>query len=200
MKLLFKTTQKGFTPLAPFRNTFLTGLEVQPMRRLDDIFSANSPAAQSGGDKQSVVKLLTGFTLVELLVVLSVLGLLIVGSLAVLSDAKARARDSRRVGDIMVLHQALAMYLNNHDYYLVVTVAPPGAAISGSDTLSLALKNDGIVQADLVDPLSGQDVGGETFNYYYYTDADGKTYTLTYCLETTSVSGKQKGCNNSETF
>lgn len=189
MKLSIKIIQKGFTPL-----------EVQPARGLDNIFSANPPAAQSYGGNQLTARLLTGFTLVELLVVLAIIGVLIMGALAILSDAKARARDSRRVGDILVLHQALAMYLSNHDRYPVVMASAPGIPITGNDLVSVDLKNNVILYADLVDPRSGQDINGETFNYYYYTDAEGKTYTLTYCLETTSIKGKQQGCNNTETY
>ena len=130
--------------------------------------------------------------------VVGILALMAVVAMAVFSDVKAKSRDSRRLKDIRTLHEALAMYLDSHKTYPLVVVSPPGIAVNGSDVVSADLKNDGILKSNLSDPQAGQTIGGEVFNYYYYTDVQGKTYTITFCLETTSIAGKVKGCGNRE--
>ncbi len=138
-------------------------------------------------------KLLTGFTLIELLVVLAILGILTILVMASLSDARARSRDSRRVSDIHSLQEALVMYLDNHSAFLVQTTE---ISLNGSDAVEGALKSENILKSDIADPSAGQTIGGQVFNYYYITDATGKSYTLRYCEETTAMLGQTKGCNN----
>ncbi len=180
-------TRRGFTPL-----------EVQPTPRPDDSFSANSPAAQFCESRQPVVKLLTGFTLTELLVVLTIIGLLITVALASLSSAKARARDSRRAGEVNTLSKALALYLSIRDEYPQTGGNFPGTIIDGNDTVSNDLATISILQGKLIDPTDGQVIGGETFHYYYFS-LDGNEYTITYCLETNSILGQSPGCGNTLT-
>lgn len=56
------------------------------------------------------MKTARGFTLIELLVVIAIIGLLSSVILAVLSSARAKARDARRVADISTLNKAVAIY------------------------------------------------------------------------------------------
>jgi len=141
-----------------------------------------------------------GFTLIELLVVIAILGIITIVVIAVFSEAKAKSRDSRRVSDIKTLHNALAMYVDKYNFYPVANVAPPGIAIDGNDIVSQALKNEKILLSNIVDPRASQVIGGEVFNYYYYTDSNGRVYTLTYCLETGSINGLVQGCGNKESY
>lgn len=55
-----------------------------------------------------------GFTLIELLVVISIIALLTSIVLAALAEAKAKARDARRLEDMRTLQTAIAMYQNDH--------------------------------------------------------------------------------------
>src|SRR4051812_16263593 len=63
------------------------------------------------GLKLSAVK---GFTLVELLVVIAIIGLLASIVLGSLSVARRKSRDARRVADIKMLENALALYVNEN--------------------------------------------------------------------------------------
>ncbi len=139
-----------------------------------------------------------GFTLVELLVVLAIIAILATVVITTFSEARARSRDSRRVSDVRVLEEALAMYIDKYSGYPIADVAVPGMAVNGSDGLSILLKNNNILLSVIADPLSGQPVEGDTltYNYYYRTDSTGKNYMLTYCLETSSVLSQNQGCGN----
>ena len=145
--------------------------------------------------KRITRKLLTGFTLIELLVVMTIIGLLATVVLASLSSAQARARDARRVSDVNTLTKALALYLSMKDSYPVTGGSMPGVTINGSDTVSAQLASVSILQGQLIDPTDGRTINGETFHYRYYS-ADGGSYTVTYCLETSSIVGGTLGCGN----
>ena len=58
-----------------------------------------------------------GFTLIELLVVISIIGLLASVVLASLSSARIRARDVKRVADMMEVRTALESYYDANGHY-----------------------------------------------------------------------------------
>ncbi|MDD3435410.1 MAG: prepilin-type N-terminal cleavage/methylation domain-containing protein, partial [Patescibacteria group bacterium] len=58
-----------------------------------------------------------GFTLVELLVVVAIIGILAAVSVVALNTARARARDSRRVADVRQMQTALELYYNDEGTY-----------------------------------------------------------------------------------
>lgn len=130
-----------------------------------------------------------GFTLVELLVVVAIIGLLTGMVVISIQHVKAKARDAQRVSDINSIATALALYHNDfntypvYDGYIEKTVDPGNPLYDG---LVVA---GGAIRALPTDPLN-------TGNYrYYYQSTDGKDYYLEYYLETDSVSGKSKGRN-----
>lgn len=70
-----------------------------------------------------------GFSLVELLVVISIIGILASASIASLSDARAAARDTQRIIALKEIERALVSYkLDNRDY--------PANADSGQGVLA----------------------------------------------------------------
>lgn len=82
-----------------------------------------------------------GFTLIELLVVIAIIGLLSSIVLASLSTARAKARDSARIQNLVQLRTALAEYYNtngsyplpgNSEYWGGVNVAPSCADVNGT--------------------------------------------------------------------
>ena len=58
-----------------------------------------------------------GFTLVELLVVISIISLLTSIVLASLNDARKKARDSARISSVLQVQKALAMYFSENGHY-----------------------------------------------------------------------------------
>jgi prepilin-type N-terminal cleavage/methylation domain-containing protein len=62
----------------------------------------------------NVVKTKSGFTLIELMVVLSIIALLSALVFSALSKARAKARDARRTADIHEIQTALELYMDGH--------------------------------------------------------------------------------------
>lgn len=58
-----------------------------------------------------------GFTLVELLLVIAIIGILSTIVLTSLAGARAKARDAKRVADIKQIQLALALYYTDNGYY-----------------------------------------------------------------------------------
>lgn len=58
-----------------------------------------------------------GFTLVELLIVIAIIGLVSVLAMTAVRNARIRARDAKRKGDIKQIHTALELYYNNRQTY-----------------------------------------------------------------------------------
>lgn len=125
-----------------------------------------------------------GFTLVELLVVVAIIGLLTGMVVISISSTKAKARDSQRVSAINNLVTALGMYHNDFNLYPVYD-----GYITGTDVLSVALRNAGTITAAPTDPLNTGDYR------YYYQSTGGEDYYLQYYLETNSIHGKSAGLN-----
>ena len=126
-----------------------------------------------------------GFTIIELLVVLAIIGLMTALGFALFSEARAKSRDAKREKDIKVLQDALAIYVTNAGTYPVTSSGE--IYLTGSDAVSVTLVSSGAIQAIATDPQN-------TGNFRYrYVSADGFTYTLAYYLETNSIPGKGAG-------
>ena len=74
---------------------------------------------------------LPGFTLVELLIVVAVIGLLATVGITNFASSQVRARDVEREGDVKALSQALDLYvLNNNAYPLTIDTTTFGTSVS----------------------------------------------------------------------
>lgn len=133
-----------------------------------------------------------GFTLIELLVTVAIMGLLASIVLVSMREFRAKARDSRRVVDMKSLRDALALYQVNNGVY---PSQPEEAYITGSDSLSVALKNASVVKGNILDPLNISQ-NGVNYQYSYQSLSNGKSYVLEYCLETAYIQGTSQGCGN----
>lgn len=123
-----------------------------------------------------------GFTVVELLVVISIIALLSSLVFVQFQTARIRARDAEREEKIKTLQNALAIYvINKHNYPLY------SGALTGSDAASIALLNSDVIPEIPLDPLNAGNFR------YIYESTDGYTYLLTYYLETGSIPGKTTG-------
>lgn len=72
----------------------------------------------------------SGFTLVELLVTTTIIGLLAVAGSASYSFVRSKARDARRVSDIRTISNAIELYFEQNQKY---PTSPPEGVVIGSD-------------------------------------------------------------------
>lgn len=114
-----------------------------------------------------------GFTLVELLIVIAIIGLLASVVMVSLDNAKQRSRDATRVQDIRGVISALELYFNKNNGY-------PQQASAGA--VPSALSTDGDVNRIPVAPVPPDGTCTETQNTYTYISNSPTAYSLTFCL------------------
>jgi prepilin-type N-terminal cleavage/methylation domain-containing protein len=140
-----------------------------------------------------------GFTIIELLVVVAIIGILASVVLALFNRPKADSRDARRESDMKQIQNALALYISTNGVYPSSASTPPCATpitINGSsDCLSVALVEARSISQVPVDP---QGVGAcpsipptaPGTGYCYISNAVGNDYAIYYHKESsTNVSG-----------
>lgn len=121
-----------------------------------------------------------GFTLIELLIVIAIIGLLASVVLVSLSNARAKAKDAKRLADVRQYMSALELYYNTNNSYPVQATAQ--ALVPGITTGAGLLATGGFISAFQAAPLP---VGGTCTvaqNTYTYTSANGAIYSITFCL------------------
>ena len=133
-----------------------------------------------------------GLTLVELLIVITIIGLLASILTINVGRLRARTRDSQRVADVKTVQQGLAFYFfrsENAGSYPIGDVD-----ITGSDSVSQELRANGAMSAIPIDPLNDGD-----YVYHYCSLAactgeasDGISYYIEYYLETSAIQGKNQ--------
>jgi type II secretory pathway pseudopilin PulG len=128
-----------------------------------------------------------GISVLEFLVVISIITLLSGVLMLAFRDPKKGARDVRRITDLKELSKALSLYEAEHRSY---PAAAALMAITGADTLSQALTGSGVLQKPIIDPLM------PTFEYRYQTNSNATNYHVQFCLETDRIEGYAIGCGN----
>jgi prepilin-type N-terminal cleavage/methylation domain-containing protein len=103
-------------------------------------------------------KLGRGFTLIELMVVIAIIGILSSIMYANFSSAKSRSRDAKRVSDMTQIQLALAGYFDRCSTY-PADLSIPGTACSGGPNLG------NFISSIPVPPSGG--------NYNYVVDSAG---------------------------
>ena len=113
-----------------------------------------------------------GFTLIELLVVIAIIGILATIVLVSLNSARAKARDTRRIGDIRQVALALEMYAddNSAKYPAAHTACVNLSTLSTTLAAYITVPND---------PLT-------TAHYQYGTKSDDTRYVLVATLESST--------------
>ena len=117
---------------------------------------------------------LKGFTLLELIVVITVIVVLISLTLPAINNARMKARDGRRVEELREIETALRLYSQSHSGNF--PVSDSGETISASSTLITAL----VPYYLLTQP---EDPKPEFFAYYYKTAQNGAFFKLAAYME-----------------
>jgi general secretion pathway protein G len=116
---------------------------------------------ENRGKKRARSKSDKGFTLIELVVVIAVIGFLSSVVLAVLTDARIDARDKRRVEDLKQLEVALNLYHNDHNAY------PKESESANGDVAENAVFGAMLDEYIAAMPVDPSGAGDDTFFYYY---------------------------------
>lgn len=128
-------------------------------------------------------KLSRGFTLIELMVVIGIMGVLVAVSATSFISAQLKARDARRKSDLSQISKALEMYYNDQGRYPLASngqIAGCGSGVCGwgDPEDSLSNVNQSVVYLEVIpaDPTNGH-------AYRYRASGDGLSYQLYARLE-----------------
>lgn len=125
-------------------------------------------------NKSSPMNSRNGFTLIELLVVISIIGLLSSVSMAALSTARKKARDARRIHDLVQLRNAYEMYFIDKGAYPNAYGAP-GSANCGS----IAYPDANRIPTSYINPIPQDPL----FNPAVDTSGNELPHAYLYCNE-----------------
>ena len=131
-------------------------------------------------NKKSISINKKGFTLIELMVVVAIIGLLSTLAVVALGSAREKARDSKRLSDVKQVQTALELYYTDNNLYpveasAVILGATNYACLNSASGLTTANCSDAYMGQVPADPLAAQD--------YTYLSADGSTYEIALTLE-----------------
>ena len=137
----------------------------------------------------SVKRNSTGFTLVELLIVVALIAILATIGTFGYQNIQARARDSKRIADLDTVKNYIQEYYNQFQYYPDVVANSDTGYQAGTNWVGLTdkLKQAGIVDVLPNDPLfkkTGQT--SEYHSYNYFISIDLQMYAINAYLETKS--------------
>lgn len=127
-----------------------------------------------------------GFTLLELLIVIVIIGILALIIVPGLASGPARARDAQRKGDLRTVKNALETYFNDNNYY-------PLTQTYGTTTTGLGDILHGTTDADYLKSWPVDPKNSGVYVYTYTSTAGSCTtgacsYTLKARLENTKDS------------
>ena len=120
-----------------------------------------------------------GFTLLELLIVIVIIGILALLIIPNITSAPKKARDTKRKTDITTLRKGLEEYFVNNNVYPDSTAAAPW---NGLNALTQG-------SAPIVKTLPTDPKNTGAFVYVYTSANANSTYTLNACLENDQDSG-----------
>jgi len=125
-----------------------------------------------------------GFTLIEILVVVAIIGILAGVVLVGLRGTGPQARNARRVADLRQVQNGLELYFNKCGYY-PGPAACAGVAWSSVDYAGLKTS---LIDAGIGVKNIPQDPQNTAPQQYFYSSTDGKSYVLGVALEDPATS------------
>lgn len=124
-----------------------------------------------------------GFSLIELLIIIGIIGILAGLLMANFVGVRQRARDGARKSDVRQIQSALELYRSDVGRYSLVTSSPFRLNTSACPTSS-GLVSGAITYMQKIpcDPM-GTGINYNVGSYYYRSNSSGSTYTLGACIE-----------------
>lgn len=128
----------------------------------------------------SIIKMFKkAFTLIELLIVVSIIGILISISIFGLMGARESARDAKRKSDLEMVRSGLELYKSDCGTYptsITFPVYPAQASLKGKNATGSCLTTNTYIAQIPNDPVSGR-------SYSYVAPSPYVSYTLCASLE-----------------
>ncbi len=119
----------------------------------------------------------SGFTLIEILVVVAIIALLSSMALIALMNARQKSRDTKRLGDMTQMNTALELYYNTNRGYPSAPIAGvPGGMIPGYISSLPKSPNPPDGNCEVLTYPSPVPNGTAATNYYYYPS--GTSYVI----------------------
>lgn len=118
------------------------------------------------------IKKRLGFTLVELMVVVAIIGILATLIMVTLDNTKTTARNTRRLADIKELQLALKLFYNDNGYYPTAITAGNSISRNGVNYLLRVPEN----------PKPWNDGTCPNQGYQYKQIENGQRYTISFCV------------------
>lgn len=129
-----------------------------------------------------------GFTIVELLIVIVVIGILAALVITTFSGIQRRARDTERQTDIKAIHNIVEAYYADNGYYPTLTVLQAG--LPGLDDEALVPPGNTPVQID---------AAASTTSKYQYSPTASCDNSTTMCLDYTLAAALEGGGSYTKT-
>lgn len=135
-----------------------------------------------------------GYTLIELLIVVAIIGILASIGLISLNGARESARDSRRMSDLSQIRLGLALYFADHEAYPIPITSsgdgPDNSAMTDNGTIFAETDNPlfpGYLSRTLVDPVNR--ASGSLY-YMYDTNQNIGHRNYVLCIHQESEGGQ----------
>ncbi len=138
----------------------------------------------------TVPKKSSGFTIIELLVVVALIGLIASVVIVTIDQARAKARDTKRKADLAQIQVALELYRNEHGTFQVLGSGNLGGGMGRlsfengaqySTAVTRVLYNEGFLATPIIpDPL---ETDSSIVGYMIFVCNNGQAYALSATLE-----------------